>query len=90
LLNPRVTTHSSTMFIPILFNNWNTLVKVGWASYNKMASRIWHVNSLSWIPYQNCLFGLLWHLVSPWSTYTSVHRLLTSSHGATLEILQTL
>jgi hypothetical protein len=37
-LGLRVTTYSSTMFISILFDKWNTLAKMGWASYNNMAS----------------------------------------------------
>ncbi len=82
LLNPRVTTHFSTMFISILFGNWNTLTNVGWVGCNKMAFHTQCLSSLSRIPYQNGMLGLLWHLVSPWSTYAFVHRLFSSSHGA--------
>jgi hypothetical protein len=51
LLNLSVTIRSSTMFILMHYNNWNTFVKLGCVDWNHMASHIQHLNSLSTIPF---------------------------------------
>ncbi len=86
LSNSSVTTYSSTTFILTCSNNWNTLAKVGCGGESNMASHTQSLSSLFKSHIKIELLGLTLCLVSPWSTYTIVHRLFINFHEAYTKI----